>query len=89
MDSQNRFDETFLHDKVDFYSNLSIEGIADADYKHAKAKNEAKNDFEKMNFKANEQFLEKLWTQSLMLYLMLTFLDTLNLVQSMGECLNE
>ena len=40
MDSQNRFDETFLHDKVDFYSNLSIEGIADADYKHAK--NEAK-----------------------------------------------
>ena len=28
-------------------------------------------------------------TQSLMLYLMLTFLDTLNLVQSMGECLNE
>ena len=78
-----------MHDKVDFYSNLSIEGIADADYKHAKAKNEAKNYFEKMNFKANEQFLEKLWTQSLMLYLMLTFLDTLNLVQSMGECLNE
>ena len=27
--------------------------------------------------------------QSLMLYLMLTFSDTLNLVQSMGECLNE
>ena len=29
-----------------------------------------------------------LWTQSLMLYLMLRFLDTLNLVQSMGENLN-
>ena len=30
-----------------------------------------------------------LWTQSLMLYLMLTFLATLNLVQSIGERLNE
>ena len=30
-----------------------------------------------------------IWAQSLMLYLTLTFLDTLNLVNSMGECLNE
>ena len=33
--------------------------------------------------------MTSIWTQSLMLYLMLTFLNTLNLAQSMGECLHE
>ena len=36
MDSWKRFDETFLPDKEDFYSNLNMEDITDPDYKHAK-----------------------------------------------------
>ena len=36
MDSWERFDETSLPDKEDFYSSLSMELIADVDYRHAK-----------------------------------------------------
>ena len=36
MDSWKRFDETLLPEKKDFYSNLKMEDIADADYKVAK-----------------------------------------------------
>ena len=36
MDSWKRFNETSLPQKEDFYSNLNIEDITDADYKHAK-----------------------------------------------------
>ena len=36
MDSWKRFDETLLPEKEDFYSNLKMEDIADADYKVAK-----------------------------------------------------
>ena len=35
MNSYNRFRETSLPDKKDFYSRLSIESIIDIDYKHA------------------------------------------------------
>ena len=36
MDSWNRFDETSLPNKEDFYSCLNMENITDTDYKHAK-----------------------------------------------------
>ena len=36
MDSWERFDETSLPEKEDFYSNLNMKDIADADCKHAK-----------------------------------------------------
>ena len=36
MDSWKRFDETSLPDKEDFYSNLNIEDITDADHEQAK-----------------------------------------------------
>ena len=36
MDSWKTFDETSLPDEEDFYSNLNMEDITDADYKHAK-----------------------------------------------------
>ena len=36
MDSWKRFDETSLLEKEDFYSNLNMEDIADADYKQTK-----------------------------------------------------
>ena len=36
MHSWKRFDETLLPKKEDFYSNLNMEDITDADYKHAK-----------------------------------------------------
>ena len=36
MDSWKRFDETLLLEKEDFYSNLNMKKITDADYKHAK-----------------------------------------------------
>ena len=36
MDSWQRFDETSLPDKEVFYSNLNMEDITDADYKHGK-----------------------------------------------------
>ena len=36
MDSWNKFDETSLPDKEDFYSSLYMEGIADPDYRHVK-----------------------------------------------------
>ena len=36
MDSWQRFDETSLPDKEDFYSNLNMEDITDADYRHWK-----------------------------------------------------
>ena len=35
MDNWERFNETSLPDKKDFYSNLSIEDITDTDYIHA------------------------------------------------------
>ena len=34
MDSWKRFDETLLPGKEDFYFNLNMEDITDADYKH-------------------------------------------------------
>ena len=36
MDSWKRFDESLLLVIEDFYSNLNIEGITNADYTHAK-----------------------------------------------------
>ena len=36
MDRWDRFDKTLLHNKEDFYSSLNMEGITDADYRHAK-----------------------------------------------------
>ena len=36
IDSWQRFDETSLSDKEDFYSNLNIEDITDVDYRHRK-----------------------------------------------------
>ena len=36
MDSWKRFDETLLPEKEDSYSNLNMEDITDAEYKHAK-----------------------------------------------------
>ena len=35
-DSWKRYDETSLPDKEDFYNNLNMEDITNADYKHAK-----------------------------------------------------
>ena len=35
MDNWERFDETTLPDKKAFYSNLNMEDITDADYRHA------------------------------------------------------
>ena len=34
MDSWQRFNETSLPNKKEFYSNLSVEDIADSDFKH-------------------------------------------------------
>ena len=34
MDSWERFNETSLSNKKDFYSNLNMENINDIDYKH-------------------------------------------------------
>ena len=36
MDNWEKFNETALPEKEDFYSNLNPEDIADADYMHAK-----------------------------------------------------
>ena len=36
MDSWQRFDETSLHEKETFYSNLNMEDITDVDYRHGK-----------------------------------------------------
>ena len=36
MDSWERFDQTSLSDKEDFYSNLNMEDITDVDHRHAK-----------------------------------------------------
>ena len=36
MDSWQRFDETSLHDKKAFYSNLNMEDITDFYYRHRK-----------------------------------------------------
>ena len=36
MDSWERFDETLLANKEDFYSSLNMEDITDVDYRHAK-----------------------------------------------------
>ena len=36
MNSWKRLDETSLPKEEDFYSNLNMENITDADYKHAK-----------------------------------------------------
>ena len=36
MDSWEKFDETSLPPKKDFYSNLNLENISDEDYSHAK-----------------------------------------------------
>ena len=35
MDSWERFDESKLSDKKDFYNSLNIEDVTDTDYKHA------------------------------------------------------
>ena len=35
MDSWEKFDETTLPPKEDFYSELNLEGISDEDYAHA------------------------------------------------------
>ena len=36
MDSWKRFDETLLPEKENFYSNINMDVITDANYKHAK-----------------------------------------------------
>ena len=36
MDNGEKFNETTLHEKENFYSHLNMEDIADADYAHAK-----------------------------------------------------
>ena len=36
IDRWNKFDETLLPNKDDFYSSLNMEGITDVDYRHAK-----------------------------------------------------
>ena len=36
MDSWERFDETLLTNKENFYCSLIMEGITDVDYRHAK-----------------------------------------------------
>ena len=36
MDSWEKFNETSLPGKKEFYSNLTVESVTDADYKHAK-----------------------------------------------------
>ena len=36
MDDSNKFNETLLAEKKDFYSHLNMEDITDADYKHVK-----------------------------------------------------
>ena len=36
IDDWEKFNETLLPEKEDFYSHLNIEDISDADYKHAK-----------------------------------------------------
>ena len=36
MDEWERFNETTLPEKEEFYSNLNVEDITDADYMHAK-----------------------------------------------------
>ena len=36
MDDRERFNETTLPEREEFYSNLNIEDISDADYMHAK-----------------------------------------------------
>ena len=36
MDDWEKFDETALPEKEEFYSNLNMEDIADADYMHVK-----------------------------------------------------
>ena len=35
MGSWEKLDETLLPDKEDFYSNINMEDITNADYKHA------------------------------------------------------
>ena len=35
MGSWKKLDETLLPDKEDFYSNMNMEDITNADYKHA------------------------------------------------------
>ena len=41
MDSWKRFNESSLPKKEEFFSNLNIEYITDADQKHAKKKGKA------------------------------------------------
>ena len=36
MDDWEKFNETSLLEKEDFYSHLNMKGITDTDYKHAK-----------------------------------------------------
>ena len=36
MDDWNKFNETSLPEKEDFYNHLNMEGVTDADYAHAK-----------------------------------------------------
>ena len=36
VDDREKLNETLLPQKIDFYSHLNLEDIADADYMHAK-----------------------------------------------------
>ena len=49
MKRWERFNETSMPEKNEFYSNLNIEGITDADYKHAE---KVWEDFESKNIRA-------------------------------------
>ena len=46
MDGWEKFNETTLHEKEEFYSNLNMEDITDEDYMHGKR---VCNDFEIKN----------------------------------------
>ena len=48
MDDWEKFTETALHEKEDFYSNLNMEDIADADYIYEKL---VCKDFRKLRLK--------------------------------------
>ena len=56
MDDWEKFNETSLHEKEDFYSHLNIENIADADYVHTKR---VCKDFEKRNLGQHHNLFAK------------------------------
>ena len=56
MDDWEKFNETSLPEKEDFYSHLNMEDITDADYAHAKR---VCKDFEIKNLEQYHSFMFK------------------------------